>query len=658
MKKQLLCRLWRTAMSFAILFLAACTLVQSQPDLPNFYRARELQAPQVVQNRILQFRNEIRAQKLEFNVGFTAVSALSIPEITGEKELTTTEIQQMKSLFAGKRFLGNLFLDNGGPCSAGLARYDARDNNHVTPVRNQLGCGSCWAFAAVAMYESSYLKVNGVNPNSVDASEQGALNCSGGGDCGGGLSYKVFKWMVDNNKKLCTEAQYPYTANDKACSPSNCSTPFSAEAWGIVRPDNDLGKIAAVNDIKAAICQYGAVKVSVLVTQKFQDYTNGTFFDFVSNYNSPSSNHAVLLVGWDDARGAWLMKNSWGPGWGENGYMWIKYNSSNIGRRAVWVKAKKNNGTQVTLNGYYKANDGGHYYIRTVGNKVFWFGEHPNGGWANVFKGTLNGAKITGNFYDVPKGGATGQGALTLEVNNSGNELVKLSGPFGGTHWTRMALPASGLPGNRNPFFSASAITDLDGRWDGNDGGFYYMRQVGNVVAWFGERSNTNGKPSFANVGVGVRVGNNVTIEWADVPKCGLQGQGTLQLQVTAANKIVKTGGGGFGGTQWTRPSQAANIAGTWKNIDAKTGGVTKVVVANGNVQIRCFGACSPTDCDWGTTALAVAGAKYSAFYNQGFAKRSLSVELLSNGRLCVIIKTDYNDNRTDRTDTYYFVKA
>ena len=78
-----------------------------------------------------------------------------------------------------------------------------------------------------------------------------------------------------------------------------------------------------------------------MVTDLFQNYTNGVFNEIPSNYASPTSNHAIVIVGWDDAKGAWLMKNSWGTNWGENGYMWIKYGSNNIGRRAAWVIAKK-----------------------------------------------------------------------------------------------------------------------------------------------------------------------------------------------------------------------------------------------------------------------------------------------------------------------------
>ncbi|WP_447984695.1 C1 family peptidase [Nitrospira sp. Nam74] len=55
----------------------------------------------------------------------------------------------------------------------------------------------------------------------------------------------------------------------------------------------------------------------------------------------PATNHAVVIVGWDDEKGAWRVRNSWGTGWGESGYAWVKYNNNAIGWDTVWAVAKK-----------------------------------------------------------------------------------------------------------------------------------------------------------------------------------------------------------------------------------------------------------------------------------------------------------------------------
>ncbi|MFN8182348.1 MAG: C1 family peptidase [Bacteroidia bacterium] len=66
----------------------------------------------------------------------------------------------------------------------------------------------------------------------------------------------------------------------------------------------------------------------------------GCFQANPSNYADPSTNHAVVIIGWDDSKNAWLVRNSWGVYWGENGYAWVDYNTNNIGRRATWVVVK------------------------------------------------------------------------------------------------------------------------------------------------------------------------------------------------------------------------------------------------------------------------------------------------------------------------------
>lgn len=327
----------RTMMAFLAIFSLQQNFAQIK--LPQKYAVREVNAPAAVKTLLEAQRSLIVQNKLQYNVGFTSKSNLPLEQITGEKEVPENEKLRIKQYVLSRKLTPaaiDITKIKLAGCIAGLKKYDARTQGYVTPVRDQR-CGNCWAYSALGAYEGSYKKVNG---SFIDASEQHAENCVDG-DCSGGFAYKVMEWMVDQNKNLDKESNIPDAGVNQACGGGTPSTNYYATDWGVVDPSGDISKIASVADIKAAMCKYGPIAASVQVTSAFQNYTNGVFFEFTSNYGNPSSNHAITLVGWDDDKGAWLMKNSWGTEWGEDGYMWIKYNSNNIGRRAAWIVAKK-----------------------------------------------------------------------------------------------------------------------------------------------------------------------------------------------------------------------------------------------------------------------------------------------------------------------------
>jgi hypothetical protein len=89
-----------------------------------------------------------------------------------------------------------------------------------------------------------------------------------------------------------------------------------------------------VDAIKNAIYNYGPVAAAVCVDRYFQAYTGGIFTDPVP---CRQVNHAIVLVGWDDAGGYWILRNSWGTSWGEQGYMRIAYGTSQVGYAANYV---------------------------------------------------------------------------------------------------------------------------------------------------------------------------------------------------------------------------------------------------------------------------------------------------------------------------------
>src|SRR5262249_1236475 len=154
-------------------------------------------------------------------------------------------------------------------------------------------------------YEGSYAIRNNIL---IDASEQDVLSCSGAGTCGGGWHMGVFDYLIATG--TTREVNDPYTATDAAC-PSGYTRPYRAVTWGYVP---SVGGIRTVSEMKAGLCAHGPLTVAVYASPAFQAYTGGIF----NEMSSSSINHDVTLIGWCDAYHAWLIKNSWGTGWGSN----------------------------------------------------------------------------------------------------------------------------------------------------------------------------------------------------------------------------------------------------------------------------------------------------------------------------------------------------
>jgi C1A family cysteine protease len=203
-----------------------------------------------------------------------------------------------------------------------------------TIVQHQGVCGSCWAFTGAAVYETNYLLKNG---ETLDLSEQAILDCAvdkngkDAGSCDGGWYGGVFDYMTVKGAR--TEKEDPYKGKTGFCS-SSAKTKYTVIKWGYIRRD---AGIPSVKEMKEAISKYGAIAATVKVTPAFQAYKSGVFDEFASVSGANDVNHAITIVGWDDNKKAYLVKNSWGPNWGDKGYIWVEYGSNNIGYGAAWI---------------------------------------------------------------------------------------------------------------------------------------------------------------------------------------------------------------------------------------------------------------------------------------------------------------------------------
>jgi hypothetical protein len=116
-----------------------------------------------------------------------------------------------------------------------------------------------------------------------------------------------------------------------ACQPSAGFQ--KAASWDYVNSPPDL--LPTVEQLKTALVEHGPLVAPIFYDECLANYRGGVF----NEKDLGMINHVVLLIGWDDAKQAWLVKNSWGAEWGENGFGWIKYGSNNIGVFAAWVDA-------------------------------------------------------------------------------------------------------------------------------------------------------------------------------------------------------------------------------------------------------------------------------------------------------------------------------
>lgn len=197
------------------------------------------------------------------------------------------------------------------------------------------------------------------------------------------------------------------------------------------------------------------------------------------------------------------------------------------------------------LTGRWTCDDGGKYYVHQVGNEVWWLGESGDNGatWTNVFQGQIAKAQINGKWADVPQGKIMSSGVMVLQIVDPNHlKAINKTGGFGGSNWTR--------EGSTPP----PPTFNLTGIWKCNDGGKYYVRQIGSEVWWLGKSGGAEPGASWTNVFNGQIAVTQIKGNWADVPHGSIMSGGVMIIQIVNPNNfkaINKTGG--FGGSEWTR---------------------------------------------------------------------------------------------------------
>ncbi|KAL3882323.1 hypothetical protein ACJMK2_028677 [Sinanodonta woodiana] len=199
---------------------------------------------------------------------------------------------------------------------------DWRQQGYVTPVKDQGHCGSCWAFSSTGSLEGQHFRKTG---QLISLSEQQLLDCSSGfGNmgCDGGNVAWAFAY-IQSFGGVESEQDYPYVAKVQNCMSQKSKV--AATCSGCIHT-----KFESESSLQLAVGEVGPVSVSIYVGASFQHYQGGV-------YDDPSCkgtiNHAVLIVGYGTDAGTgkdyWLVKNSWGTRWGENGYIKMSRNKNN-----------------------------------------------------------------------------------------------------------------------------------------------------------------------------------------------------------------------------------------------------------------------------------------------------------------------------------------
>jgi hypothetical protein len=258
-------------------------------------------------------------------------------------------------------------------CDSTAARFDWRDHRVVMPVQSQGDCGSCWVFATVAAYQSSYLLTNGApaagEPAEPLLSAQQVLDCTAPGQkkdsCTGGWHGDALAYLKGSGARPPKGYGSGGYLGTKApnCASFHGASQYSIENWDYVGED----ALPSDQEIKAAICTHGPLVTGVNsagwdpyakfvldpATQKqipnpqWARFVGGVFVGAASkaitweNFKTTDIDHEVVIVGWDDAveGGIWIIRNSWGEKWGLDGYIFVKRQTANVGFNPAWVQA-------------------------------------------------------------------------------------------------------------------------------------------------------------------------------------------------------------------------------------------------------------------------------------------------------------------------------
>lgn len=316
----------------------------------------------------------IKSAIAEENAGWQAASSeiLELPEKEkklllgyvpgeGEPSLKEQEAQAQENL---QQFLAMMQANEGA--FGAPASYDLRNvggKNYITPVKNQASCGSCVSFGTVATVEGTLRRLKNNPTLNVDFSEAHLYYCharSEGRNCNNG-------WWVPpamtafKDKGVTDEAHYPYTPGNQNC------TGLKTGWQNAVKKITGFQKITSIAQMKEWISTKGPVASCFTVYNDFFGYSSGVYRKTAGA--TVSGGHCVCTIGYNDVGRYWICKNSWGTGWGDQGYFKIGYGQCGIDNEVWGVNGIQDTGWITTkVTGLWANSATRNAYVYLVGN--------------------------------------------------------------------------------------------------------------------------------------------------------------------------------------------------------------------------------------------------------------------------------------------------
>ncbi len=352
-------------------------------------------------------------------------------------------------------------------------QYDANE-------RNQGACSDCWQWAGTAVMEIqlAYRKdiMDRLSIEYINSNIEGSGDCKS--CCGGWLDY-LAKFYTDSGQAIpWTNYNADWKDGNSVCPgsivPPDSTSTSPAYSIASIRaekvPTQGVGAATATSNIKNVLRQGKAVWFAYFLPNRnewanFGNFWNNQQEDAVyqmdaasgTSYNyEEAGGHAVVIVGYDDTdpnNRYWIVLNSWGTANGlrPNGLFRVNMDMNYDCRYPGFDRdyalffqtldvtySGQDEPNSVNLTGVWSCDDGGTYYLKQLGNVLWWDGDDPNGEWANVAYGTIDGNAATLEYADVPEGNANGYGKLVLNIiSNDELEALEKPGNYGGSRWWR-----------------------------------------------------------------------------------------------------------------------------------------------------------------------------------------------------------------------------